>query len=137
MHQQAAREGVEEAQLHAAALQRINARMRLLFNELEREGDEENAFDDFWQSFSTILELLVQEKNSDLCRNRAGYPYPLPRDYCYRPDRENGGRLPPHQLWTLTNKFLRNYAVIAAGDSGWRNYSFSGIQCTPTEKEFF
>jgi hypothetical protein len=32
---------------------------------------------------------------------------------------------------------MREFAIIAAGDSGWRNYSFAGIKCTPTEKEFF
>jgi hypothetical protein len=79
----------------------------------------------------------VQEYNSDRCINRRGYPYPKVSDYCYRRNRQNHELIVPKQLWTLTNKFMRDFAVIAAGDSGWRNYGFTGLKCTPGEKEFF
>ena len=92
---------------------------------------------DFWGSFKPILELLLEEYYSERCRERKGYPYPLAKDFCYHRDATTGKLIPSKPLWKLTNKFLRDHAVIAAGDSGWRNYSFKGLLCTPAEQEFF
>lgn len=124
-------------------MERIAERVHLLvsetggFYQFRGQIAVKNAFDDFWKDFSELLELLVKEYNSRRCRDRRGYPYPLARDFCYHFDRLNKQVIKAGDLWVLTNRFLRKYAVIAAGDSGWRTYSFGGIQCTPTEKEFF
>jgi hypothetical protein len=79
----------------------------------------------------------VTEYDSARCRNRRGNPYPLVRDFCVRRNRETGALVEPHPLWRLTNAFMRNYAIICVGDSGWRNHGFTGLKPTPTEKQFF
>jgi hypothetical protein len=90
----------------------------------------------FWELTYLRGNVIIEYENAYF--NHPGYPYPRVRDYCWRTRDADGGVLQgPHQLWTLTNKFMRDFTVIAAGDSGWRNYGFTGLKCTPTEKNFF
>jgi hypothetical protein len=50
------------------------------------------------------------------------------------------GKLEPmdgNNTFTLTNNFLRKYAVVLLGNAGWRNNNSKSHEPVPREKEFF